>query len=204
MKYSEFMTALVEIYGPYRSQILEQLTARYIKNRFCEAELDKVLMRLTLSKSAKFKTPPDPAEFEEIFSKKDTDLEAEGQKWWEELNKKANSWRDCIISDIRAQAAVESMGGWIRFCTRITRDESGRDIDTWNRKQFIDLFKLYSRTPPEKEMKVLHGYSDSRNKAVLIGDSRKCRELVSDNIQKGMQIVENMIINMNINQGGIK
>lgn len=200
MKYSEFMTALVEIYGPYRSHILEQLTARYIKNRFAEEELEKILMRLTLSKSAKYKTPPDPAEFEEIFARKEGDIEAEAIKWWDELNRNANSWRDCIISDIRVQAAVESMGGWIRFCTRMTRDETGRDIDTWNRKQFIDLFKLYSYNPPEKEMKVLHGYSDCRNKAVLIGDTGKCRELLSGNIQKGMQIVENMIINMNINQ----
>lgn len=202
MKYSEFMAAIVDIYGPYRSAMLEQLTARYVRNRFGEQELERALTQLTLKRSARYKTPPDPAEFEEIFFRKDGYLEAEALKWWMELNRKINSRCDCIISDLRVQAAVDVAGGWVAFCTRVIRDENGRDIDVWNRKQFVDLFKLYSSCPPDIEVKIFRGIYDDRSKIVMIGDEARCRELIKERKQAGMQLVNEMVSNMKLSEGG--
>jgi len=198
MKYSEFMSAVVEIYGAYKSEVLEQLTVRYVKKRFSENDLEKILMQLTLNKSAKFKTPPDPAEFEELFFRHDDCLEAEALKWWVELNRKSNSYRDCIISDLRVQTAIEAMGGWVMFCSRIVRDEKGRDLDNWNRKQFTDLYKLYSKYPPETEIKVLHGITDNRSKIIIIGDEEKCRLVMEEKKHGGMKVIEDMVAGMRI------
>ncbi len=198
MNYKEFMTALVDVYGVYASPVLEKLTFKYVKERWIESDLEDVFKRLILLKSAKFKTPPDPAEFEELFFKKSgRESEAEALVWWDALNKKANSWRDCIISDIRAQAALESMGGWIWFCQRLKCDENGKDLDQWHRRTFVDLFKLYTENPTDRSPRVFSGLSETVKTPVMIGSAEECLKIQQIN-NPVMQHIENLTKEMRI------
>lgn len=170
MTYSEFMTAIIEIYGKYNSDILEKITFKYIRDKFKESELQNVIEKLILVKSAKYKTPPDPAEFEEIFFKKsDADYEIEALSWYKEINKHSTRY-DVIISDIRVQATLEDMGGWEAFGERDPKDEH------WHQKKFVDLFKLYSTHRPENEPRLLRGGGnyDPPQPPTLIGDREAC------------------------------
>jgi len=85
MNYPEFMTAVIEIYGQYQSETLKKLTAVYIKERWDEKELESIFKQLLLKKPSRYKTPPDPAEFEEIFPKKS--LESDALFWFDKLSK---------------------------------------------------------------------------------------------------------------------
>ena len=195
MKHAEFMTAVIGIYGPYSSPILEQITFKYIKERFSEADLQAVIEKLILKKSSKYKTPPDPAEFEELFPIQKKSIEAEALKWWDELNRKTNSYRDCVISDVRAYKALQTMGGWVWFCQRLKTDENGKDLDQWTRKQFVDLFKLYSENPPEGQIGILPGLGEMKKQPVMIGNQDQCL-LISQGKNKPMELVEDMTKNL--------
>jgi len=197
MKYAEFMTAITGIYGPYSSPILEQITFKYIKERFSEADLQAVIEKLILKKTTKYKDtkPPDPAEFEELFPIQKKSIEAEALKWWDELNRKTNSYRDCVISDVRAYKALQTMGGWVWFCQRLKTDENGKDLDQWTRKQFVDLFKLYSENPPEGQIGILPGLGEMKKQPVMIGNQDQCL-LISQGKNKPMELVEDMTKNL--------
>ncbi|PKL19546.1 MAG: hypothetical protein CVV49_00485 [Spirochaetae bacterium HGW-Spirochaetae-5] len=173
MNYEKFMTALVEVYGVYNSPILEKLTFKYIKERWRESELDDVFKRLILVKSAKFKTPPDPAELEELFfAKSEKDYEAEALGWWSMITRTGNSLDDVIISDIRAQSAIEDMGGWALFCQRNPENEH------FHQAKFIKWFIMYSQHKPEREMQILIGDSVKRKTPLMFGDKEKCRQFL--------------------------
>ena len=122
--------------------------------------------------------------------------------WWERLNKKSNYMRDCAISDIRVQSLIETMGGWVWFCTRLVRDETGKELDVWNQKRFIELYKLYTGNPPEKEFKILRGDSTfsaekRQEKMVFIGDEDKCRlMIIGNNVNPVMKEISDMTIKM--------
>lgn len=196
MNYVKFMSGVIEVYGPYNSEILESLTMSYIQERWKESELESVFKQLVLKKSAKFKTPPDPAEFEELFPRQSAKaVEAEALKWWEELNRKTNSYRDCIISDVRAYKAIQTMGGWVWFCQRLKTDENGKDLDQWARKQFVDLFKLYSENPPDEQIGILSGLGEMKKQPVMIGNRDECL-LISQGKNKPMELVEDMTKNL--------
>ena len=184
--YSEFITRIEATYGPY-SDIHKTEVAVYISKRIPESELDRLFWKIREELSAVYKTPPDITLIGKLVRKSNEQLEAEALSWWRRLNLKKDYMRDCVIEDLRVQAAIETMGGWVWFCTRMVQDESGQDIDHWNRKQFLSLYKLYSEVKPEGEVKILYGQGQfKRNeKIVMIGDSNRCAELLLDmNIKK--------------------
>ena len=189
--YSEFLAVIIDVYGDYKSPVLKKLTALYIKENFKVRELENILSKLLIELNPKFKTPPSPADFQEIFFKKSKGTEAEALIWWNDLNNKVNSWKDCIISDIRVQSAIETMGGWVWFCQRVKVDDSGRDLDQWHRKNFIELFKLYTENPPEKEIKVLSGLSEKIKAPLMIGDEKICLQ-IQDRNSAALKAIEEM------------
>ena len=192
MNHVKFMLGVIEVYGPYNSEILESLTMSYLQERWRESDLESVYKQLILKKSSKYKTPPDPAEFEELFPRQSsTSIEAEALKWWDELNRKINSYRDCIISDVRAYKAIQMMGGWTWFCQRLVRDETGKDIDVWNRKQFVEYFKLYSENRPDEEISIMQGLSEMKKPPVMIGNQEQCL-MIQEKSNNAITLVEDM------------
>ena len=192
--YIEFMSAVIKIYGSYSCEELQDLTIEYVKNRWKESELDNIYKQLILKKTTVYKDvkPPDPAEFEKLFPRLTaSSIEAEALRWWDELNKKSTAWRDCIISDIRAYKAIQMMGGWIWFCERFVKDENDRDIDVWNRKQFVEYFKLYSENRPEEEIKILPGLSEIKKPPVMIGNQEQCL-LIQQGQNKTLKLVTDL------------
>ena len=67
MNHNQFMAAAIEIYGPYKSDALQKITYTYIRERFSESELDERFATLVKRLNPKYKTPPSPADFEELF-----------------------------------------------------------------------------------------------------------------------------------------
>ena len=169
MNYPEFMTAIIEVYGQYQSDTLKKLTAVYIKERWKEPVLESVFKQLILKKSARFKTPPDPAELEEIFPQKT--LESDALYWFDKLSKTGNSLDNVIISDNRAEQAILSFGGWVQFCQRDIENEH------WHRKNFVDAFCK----PIEKKLpRIIYGQSHNQKKQPLMfGDISICQDALT-------------------------
>ena len=169
MNYPEFMTAVIEIYGQYQSETLKKLTAVYIKERWDEKELESIFKQLLLKKPSRYKTPPDPAEFEEIFPKKS--LETEALFWFDKLSKTGNSLDNIIISDNRAEQAIISFGGWTQFCQRDPENEH------WHRKNFVDAFCK----PVEKRLpQIIYGQSrNTKKQPLMFGDISICQDALT-------------------------
>lgn len=193
MNYPEFMTAIIEVYGDYTSPALKKITAMYIKEKWQESELENIFKKLILVKTAKFKTPPDPAEFEELFFKKsEKEYEAEALEWWRIINRTGSSYDNIIVSDIRVQAVLRDMGGWGAFCSRNTEDEH------WHQQKFIKWFVMYSNHMPEGQPEIIFGDGDRSKPPLLFGDKEKCKLLLTQRKDENLKFVENMMEGMRV------
>lgn len=182
MKYSEFFTAIEDIYTPYTSEILKKLAIKYVKERWQEAEIDNIIAMLTVRHDPKYKTPPSPATFEECFPR--INLEAEASRWFDMLSRTGNSLDHVMISDLRAQEAIKSFGGWPAFCQRKPEDEH------WHRKNFISA---YMKAVPEGHPHILFGDGVRKNKPPLMfGDKEICAAALEYNKGEAMTLIENM------------
>ena len=183
MNYVEFMSAITDIYGKYNSDILKKITVQYVMKRWKEPELESVMDKLLSVKSAKYKTPPDPAELEEIFPQ--LNLEAMASRWFDMLTRTGNSLDHVIISDVRAQEAVQSFGGWPAFCQRKPEDEH------WHRKNFIAAYM--KAVPGENVPQMLFGESTRRDKTPLMfGDKDICAAALEYHRGEAMNLITDM------------
>ena len=183
MTYSEFMAGIIDIYTDYQSPILKKLTANYIKERWQESELDTILAMLTVKHDPKYKTPPSPATFEESFPRQN--LESEASRWFDMLTRTGNSLDHVIISDVRAQEAVQSFGGWPAFCQRKPEDEH------WHRKNFIAAYM--KAVPGENVPQMLFGESTRRDKTPLMfGDRDLCAAALEYHKGEAMNLITDM------------
>ena len=189
MDHVKFMANVIQIYGAYKPEILEDITMQYIRIRFKESELEKVLQKLILSKPTRFNKPPDPAEFEEIFTSQ-TDLEGEAQEWFNKLNATGNSLDNIIVSNIRAHKALESMGGWVEFCRR------NPEYDNLHRKRFVEA---YVKAQPEGTPRLMYGESSNKHskQPLMFGDPAACRDALEyhknpadDMVNKALNFIE--------------
>lgn len=189
MNYPEFMTAIEQCYGTYSAPILKTLTAKYIMERFKESELENVFKTIIIKVNPKFKTPPSPADFEEHFPS--ISLESEAHKWYDELNRTGCSLDNIIVSDIRAEKALEVFGGWVGFASR----QSGNDI--WDRKRFVEAY--IKAIPGEDKPSIQYGNSSKKyDKApLLFGNKEACKAII-DNRDKTLQIIDDMTKGMRI------
>lgn len=189
MTYSEFMAGIIDVYTDYQSAILKKLTANYIKERWQEPELDNILAMLTVKHDPKYKTPPSPATFEEMFPRQNITTEAEW--WWNEITRTGNSRDSVLIPDIRAQRSVESFGGWAAFCQR------DPDNEHWHHKNFVDAFcKCKDSDTPH----VLRGNSNylKPRPPLLYGDKDKCKTILEYHKNNTAGLIENMTKEMRI------
>ena len=168
MNHNQFMAAIIEIYGPYKSDALQKITYADIRKRFNESELNKVFEIVYKRINPKFRTPPSPADFEEIFTSQ-TDLDGEAQEWFNKLNATGNSLDNIIVSNIRAHKALESMGGWVEFCRR------NPDYDNLHRKRFTEA---YVKAQPEGTPRLMYGESSNKydKQPLMFGDPAACRD----------------------------
>jgi len=170
MKHIEFIKAISEYYGEYSSKLVERMTFEYIQDRFKESELEGVFKTIIIKVNPKFKTPPSPADFEEFFPIVNLDIEA--NEWYDKISRSGNSLDNVMISNNRAEQALESIGGWICFCQR------NPEYEGLHRKQFIDAYK--KAVPTNNPPKMIYGESSRKfeKPAFIIGDREKI--LISD------------------------
>lgn len=195
MNHIEFLTAVIEVYGTYNSKALEKLTMEYIQRKFTEPELESVFKTLILKKSAKYKTPPDPAEFEEMFFKmSDAEYEIEANAAWNDLQRYSGHY-DAICSDVRVQLAIEStFGSWEGFGERLSKYES------LNHKTFMEHFVRYSKHPVDIQPSLMRGGGNhfTPPPPQMIGDKEKCRLMIAERKSESLKLVENMVDGMRI------
>jgi len=189
MKHEEFMTAITNCYDPYKSSMLEQITFKYIKERFKESELDGVFKTIIIKVNPKFKTPPSPADFEEHFPK--LNLESEAHKWYDRLNNTGCALDNIIVSEIRAEKALDVFGGWVGFASRKP------DNEIWDRKNFVQAF--INAVPGNDQPSIQYGESSRRyeNLPLIFGDKEFCQAII-DNRDKPLQIIDDMVTEMKI------
>jgi len=179
MKHIEFIKAISEYYGEYSSKLVERMTFEYIQDRFKESDLENVFKTIIIKVNPKFKTPPSPADFEEFFPRENIDQIA--SEWYDKISRTGNSLDNVIISDIRAQKALQSIGGWCSFCQR------NPEYENLHRKNFISAYSKIVVDSNEQPV-ILFGESENKYSKVPlpIGDKEKCLEIVAS--QKEPQI----------------
>jgi len=175
MKHIEFIKAISEYYGEYSSKLVERMTFEYIQDRFKESDLENVFKTIIIKVNPKFKTPPSPADFEDFFPR--VNLESEAHKWYDRLNNTGNALDNIIVSDIRAQKALDVFGGWIGFCSRKP------DNEIWDRKNFIEAYLKV--IPTDEQPSIQYGESSRKHEktAIMFGDKEKCLEIVNNKQQ---------------------
>lgn len=189
MKHSEFMAAIADCYDSYKSPMLEQITFKFIKERFQESELEAVFGQLIIKVNPKYKTPPSPADFEELFFKKNTvDIEAQAKAAYAEISR-YSTMHPAVFSDICSQGAVELMGGWSGF-SKFNLDEA-----QIHRNTFCKYYKQLVDDPGGIIPKVLPGSGNwlKPKEPQLIGDKNKCLQITEAvNKNSAMKEIENM------------
>lgn len=190
MNYPEFMTAIIEVYGDYTSPALKKITAMYIKEKWQESELENIFKKLILVKTAKYKTPPDPAELEELFFRKsDAEYEIEANAAWNDLQRYSSHY-DAICSDIRVQLAIETaFGSWEQFGQRLTKYEA------LHHKNFTEAFVRFSKFRQDIQPSLMRGGGNyfTPPPPQLIGDKDKCRMLLEQQKDGNLKLVESMV-----------
>jgi hypothetical protein len=176
MKYHEFMTSLIDSYGEYKSDIMKKMTAVYIQERFEEPELEKIFMALITKLNPKYGKPVTPADFEEIFPS--NNIIAEANEWYDKLTRTGSSLDNIMISNKRAEIALESFGGWVCLCQR------NPEYEGLHRKNFVDAYKKTQDTG--EPAKLIYGESSRKfeKQPLMIGDKDKCLEMLNQQPQQ--------------------
>jgi hypothetical protein len=188
MRHTEYMTAVTDCYGPYSSELLEKITFKYIKERFKEDELEGLFAKIIVKVNPKYKTPPSPADYEEFFpAKSAVDIEAQAKAAYAELSRFSTMY-PAVISDIRAQGAVELMGGWFQF-NNYKLDEA-----QIHRNTFCKYYKQVSEDPGGIVPKILQGSGNwyKPKPPQLIGDREKCLQIAESVNKPVMAGIENL------------
>jgi len=172
MDHAEFMSAVKRYYGPYENKFVEEVVLKHILS-FSESDLGDLYTKLisTIPRREN-QNPVDIARLKNLSIKTDDDYRAEALDWWSKLNRSGSSLDDVIISDIRAQACIEDMGGWGAFCQRDS------DKEHFHQEKFIKWFVMYSHQKPDRESRVLIGESSRRKTPLMIGDRNVCSRLL--------------------------
>ena len=165
------MAGLIDSYGEYKSDIMKKMTAVYIQERFEESELEKVFMSLITKLNPKYGKPVTPADFEEFFPR--VNLTVEANEWYDKINRTGTSLDNIIISNKRAELALEAVGGWIAFTQR------NPEYEGLHRKQFVDAYLKAQNTG--EQPKLIYGESSRKYEkpALIIGDKGKCLEIIN-------------------------
>ena len=188
--YAEFLTRIENAYGLYNPVHKAELVV-YLPAKVPATELDKLYWKLREEYSAAYKTPPDITQINNVL-KQDTNLEAEASRWFDTLTRTGNSLDHVIISDVRAQEAVQSFGGWPAFCQRKPEDEH------WHRKNFIDAYM--KAVPGENVPQMLFGESTRRDKTPLMfGDRDLCAAALEYHKGEAMNLITDMTKEMKSN-----
>jgi len=170
MTYTGFMAGIEQYYGPYANEFTENTVLAYIMANFRETQLDDLFKRVVMKFSNQYKVPPGISVFQELNVNKSR-LRAEAIEHWKRISDIINIYRDIFFEDIRIQAAIEAMGGWVDFCNR------NPQYEVLDLERFIDLYILYTENPPTRKCKLLMGISD-KSEIIYYGDRERCQKLL--------------------------
>ncbi len=185
--YADFITQIEGVYGLYNPAQKAELII-YLPAKIGESELKNLYWKIREEYSAVYKTPPDITQINNLLRKPEHSLEAEANIWYDKLTRTGNSLDNVIISDLRAQGAVEFFGGWAAFCQR------NPEYESLHRKNFIGSFmKLDKEACTNIHPAILYGESTRRNKPPLMfGDKEKCSAILGSYKNDAMKLVGDM------------
>ena len=192
MKHSEFMSSIKSYYGKYENAFIEDVILKFaltIPESELENAFNKILSNIPRKEN---QNAVDIARLKKLFAESETDLEAEASRWFDTLTRTGNSLDHVIISDVRAQEAVQSFGGWPAFCQRKPEDEH------WHRKNFIAAY--IKAVPGENVPQMLFGESTRRDKTPLMfGDRDLCAAALEYHKGEAMNLITDMTKEMKAN-----
>ncbi len=191
--YADFITQLEGVYGLYNPAQKAELII-YLPARIRESELKDLYWKIREEYSAVYKTPPDITQINNLLRKTENTLEIEANSWYDRLTRTGNSLDNVIISDLRAQGAIQNFGGWAAFCQR------NPEYETLHRKAFIASFvKLDKETGHDPHPCILYGESTRRNKLPLMfGDSEKCQAALEYHKSQALKLINDMTTGMKV------
>lgn len=166
----EFIKSIEKYYGlEYDNEMERKLVISFLKN------IDNLKMlfgRVIKKHSKKYKSLPDIAIFNQCIMT-DESLEIEALHHYEEINKILNSSAEIVFEDIRLQACINGLGGWVEFCFR------DPEYENLHRKRFIELYKIYSREKPLESHKKLRCNYDKPSRTIYYGNEENCKKLLT-------------------------
>ena len=197
MKHSEFMSSIKSYYGKYENAFIEDVILKFaltIPESELENAFNKILSNIPRKEN---QNAVDIARLKKLFAENETNLESEALRWFDELTRTGNSLDHVIISDVRAQEAIQSFGGWPGFCQRKPEDEH------WHRKNFIAAYM--KAVPGENVPQMLFGESTRRDKTPLMfGDKDVCAAALEYHKGEAMNLITDMTRGMKANAGTIE
>ena len=192
MKHSEFMSSIKSYYGKYENAFIEDVILKFaltIPESELENAFNKILSNIPRKEN---QNAVDIARLKKLFAESETNLESEASRWFDMLTRTGNSLDHVIISDVRAQEAVQSFGGWPAFCQRKPEDEH------WHRKNFIAAYM--KAVPGENVPQMLFGESTRRDKTPLMfGDRDLCAAALEYHKGEAMNLITDMTRGMKAN-----
>ena len=185
MKHSEFMSSIKSYYGKYENAFIEDVILKFaltIPESELENAFNKILSNIPRKEN---QNAVDIARLKKLFAESETNLESEASRWFDMLTRTGNSLDNVIISDVRAQEAVQSFGGWPAFCQRKPEDEH------WHRKNFIAAYM--KAVPGENVPQILFGESTRRDKTPLMfGDKDVCAAALEYHKGEAINLITDM------------
>lgn len=162
MDHAEFMSAIIEYYGPYKSEFVEDVILGYVRDRFQESELESIFKRVIAFHSNQFKTPPDVNVFERLTMDSSVDIAAEGRREFQRILSSMNIYRDLICEDVCVQAALRDCDGHRAICNC----DPLRDLP-FVEKKFIESYIYYRKHVPDSPVRPSAGIGDGFNPVIL-------------------------------------
>lgn len=182
MKHSELMASIKNYYGQYENKFIEEIILEYVLT-IPEDKLENAFKKIINNIPRKEnQNVVDIARLKKLFDKSENNLEVEANDWYNRLSNTGNSLDNVVISEIRAQNAIESFGGWVDFCQR------NPDYEGLHRKNFIEAYMKGGAG----ESRILYGASSRKynREALPFGDTEKCKLIIS--AQKPPEAIEDM------------
>ena len=196
MKHSEFMSSIKSYYGKYENAFIEDVILKFaltIPESELENAFNKILSNIPRKEN---QNAVDIARLKKLFAESEINLESEASRWFDMLTRTGNSLDNVIISDVRAQEAIQSFGGWPAFCQRKPEDEH------WHRKNFIAAYM--KAVPGENVPQMLFGESTRRDKTPLMfGDRDLCAAALEYHKGEAMNLITDMTRGMKAHAGTI-
>lgn len=157
-QFKVLMVGVGETYSKEISKPLLQIYFQSLKNHSIKAVSDAFTKHLICPKHGTFF--PKPADLVRLLDADKPNIEEKASIAWLEVEnsiRTVGSYGTLKLEDKQALATVKNMGGWLSIC------QCNESDLTWKRKEFIELYETFEKTPVDMLPQKLPGIEDLHN-----------------------------------------